>query len=179
MRDSGSSSGGSKGETGGPQKPATPRQDAVYKALATLQSVEAEQALATLPKPGSAGSIAEVEAGLRGGSDLQPGKKKDGHVSIWEERALQASSSSGSEEDLFYAASFQRPSHPGEGEAFQRLKERRWSATQEGRKIPAYPSPGEAAGGTAVHVCSKIKHNLIGESAGIRNRVKNWHPIAS
>ena len=151
LRDSERSSGGSKGEVAGPPKPATPRQDSMAKALATLQSLEAEHPLSSLPKPSSSGNIAEP--GLRAADPPDHGKERlHNHASNWEAGILQVSSSSGSEEDQLDVVSLRQPSQPGAGEAIQRLKERRRSTTQEGRKIAAYPSPGEAATATAVQV---------------------------
>ena len=121
------------------------------KALATLQSLEAEHPLASLPKPSSSGNVAEP--GIRIADAPDHGKERlHGHALKWEAGILQGSSSSGSEEDLLDAVSLHEPGQPGSGEAIQRLKERRWSATQEGRKIAAHPSPETTARVTAVQV---------------------------
>ena len=129
LQTSGRSSGGSRGEGAGPLKPATPRQDAMSK---TLQSLEAEHLLSNLLEPSSSDNAARPS--LRAVHALKCSKpEQDVEVAKLEGRALQASSSSSSEEDAFESHDSRRPSHPGE--AFQRLKDRRWSATQEGRRV--------------------------------------------
>ena len=150
VRGSGSSSGGSKGEGGGPQKPATPRQDAMSKTLTALQSVELEQALASLTKPSSSGNLAESAYGAADASSCSKGGQPCLAASLGGE-ALLASSSSSSEEDLIDFDKFRQPSHHSPGHAFQRLKERRWSATQEGR-ISAYPDAGQGIRATDAQV---------------------------